>query len=64
MIKVGHKFKATVWNKNYENIFFPLTKSHITMLIYNSEGVVFSATDKTVISDNTLSCWILTLAML
>lgn len=64
MIKVDHKFKATVWNKNYENIFIPLNKSHITMLIYNSEGVVFLATDKTVISDNMLSCWILTLGIL
>lgn len=64
MIKINHKFKATVWNKTHENIFFPLTKSHITMLIYNSGGVVFSDTDKTVISDNMLSCFILTSAAL
>lgn len=44
MIKVDHKFKATVWNKNCENLFFPLTKSHITMLIYNSEGVSLTQT--------------------
>lgn len=34
------------------------------MLICNSGGVVFSDTDKTVISDNMLSCCILTLAAL